>query len=182
VQPLQLNLEKAPQLNCLAVWYGWRRVLRLVASYRVACVVYVHVLCGCVVVLLVCMCVCYTCACVLCAADQLAEVFWVEGLGPSKELWMAEADILDSTPPDVAVGATPAAAGVPDVHNRHSFADQVRNAQLWSCSVLGVIVLGRIMTGSKPLCRTFALVIRALAGSRVPHPSASWVARGSFQK
>lgn len=126
-------------------------------------------------------CVCYTCACVLCAADQLAEVFWVEGLGPSKELWMAEADISDSTPPDVAVGATPAAAGVPDVHNRHSFADQVRNAQLWSCSVLGVIVLGRIMTGSKPLCRTFALVIRALAGSRVPHPSASWVARGSFQ-
>jgi hypothetical protein len=98
------------------------------------------------------MCVCVSCAsvscafvcvCVACSADQLAEVFWVEGLGPSKELWMAEADTLDSTPPDVAVGATPAAAGVPDVHNRHSFADQVRNAQQRSCCrcVRHVVVL-----------------------------------------
>lgn len=54
---------------------------------------------------------------------QLAEVYWVEGLGPDKELWMAEPDhgaCADLGSPDTLTGA--AGAGT---HSRHSFADQV---------------------------------------------------------
>lgn len=66
---------------------------------------------------------------VLCvgASAQLAEVFWVEGLGPSKELWMAEADGSTGTDLDGVDDHTHGpAAGAAGTHVRNSsFADQV---------------------------------------------------------
>lgn len=68
-------------------------------------------------------------------SHQLAEVFWVEGLGPSKELWMPDAD--SSTPtalggPAAAAGGVGPAVGPAVTLSRHSFADQVRTRGVMS--------------------------------------------------
>lgn len=83
-------------------------------------------------------CGCWLRLCVwLCPSLQLAEVFWVEGLGPSKELWMADTD--SSTPQALGGPAAAAAAGVGPAGgpagtlSRHSFADQVRTRRV-SCA------------------------------------------------
>lgn len=90
------------------------------------------------------------CACV--PAPQLAEVYWVEGLGPSQvELWT----LPDSSTPTGTEGveeddthhrpaaAAAAAAGAAGTHARNSFADQVgpdeggskhrQSAAGWTC-------------------------------------------------
>jgi hypothetical protein len=88
----------------------------------------------------------------VCAA-QLAEVFWVEGLGPSKELWMAETDLAAGSAADVDgvddAHHGPAAAGAAGTHVRNTFADQVgaREGQqqqplaLLRCSVLRLLLM-----------------------------------------
>lgn len=84
---------------------------------------------GCAACVRVCVCMC---AC----TPQLAEVYWVEGLGPSQvELWTlpdsgtptgtegVEEDDTHHRP--AAAAAAAAAAGAAGTHARNSFADQV---------------------------------------------------------
>jgi hypothetical protein len=108
----QIAVTHHVPLDCITkcpccVWYG----LALCARVCVLCVV-----------------CCWACACV-CSA-QLAEVYWVEGLGPSKELWMAEADLAAGSAADIdgvddAHHGPAAAAGAAGTHVRNTFADQV---------------------------------------------------------
>lgn len=85
---------------------------------------------------------------------QLAEVFWVEGLGPCKELWVAEAQ------PDSSAAAAVAAAAAADLgltaasaeagsaaHVRNSFADQVRAEHRAEHDMFRAVLLGHSKPG-----------------------------------
>lgn len=74
------------------------------------------------------------------ASAQLAEVFWVEGLGPSKELWMADADGSTGTDLDGVDDHTHGpAAGAAGTHvGNSSFADQVGLGDIWCIATFGL--------------------------------------------
>lgn len=111
--------------------------------------------------LALCARVCAVCGvllgvCVLCVrAAQLAEVYWVEGLGPSKELWMAEADLAAGSAADIDgvddAHHGPAAAGAAGTHVRNTFADQVGDGEGRQQPAFALAVLG----SDFPVCGVF---------------------------
>lgn len=139
---------------------------------------------------------CAACVCGMCVPVtlQLAEVYWVEGLGPSQvELWT----LPDSGTPTGAEGveeddthtrpatAAAAAAGAAGTHARNSFADQVGpnegcSKHFWSGSWLDLrpaaavtsVVLGWLLGSFRgahggywlPLCTTAPCYLRQASG------------------